>query len=38
MAAQYLTIYERLVQKEPAAITLDDGVMSWTDLVPNTTT
>jgi glycosyltransferase involved in cell wall biosynthesis len=38
MAAQYLTIYERLIQKEPTAITLDDGVMRWTDLEPNTTT
>jgi glycosyltransferase involved in cell wall biosynthesis len=43
MAAQYLTIYEKLVreklvQKEPTAITLEDGVMSWTDLLPNTTT
>jgi glycosyltransferase involved in cell wall biosynthesis len=38
MAAEYLAIYKKLVQKEPTTITLDDGVMSWTDLVPNTTT
>jgi glycosyltransferase involved in cell wall biosynthesis len=38
MAAQYLAIYKKLVQKEPTTIALDDGVMSWTDLLPNTTT
>ncbi|MGB8985685.1 MAG: glycosyltransferase family 4 protein [Candidatus Sulfotelmatobacter sp.] len=38
MAAEYLAIYKKLVQKEPTTITLDDGVMSWTDLLPNTTT
>jgi glycosyltransferase involved in cell wall biosynthesis len=42
MAADYLSIYRRLTQKlvrrEPTAITLNDGALSWTDLVPNTTT
>jgi glycosyltransferase involved in cell wall biosynthesis len=38
MAAEYLAIYKKLVRKEPTTITLDDGVMSWTDLLPNTTT
>jgi len=38
MAAEYLTIYQRLLRKEPTALTLDDGVLSWTDLAPNTTT
>ncbi|MGC2822599.1 MAG: hypothetical protein WA198_23095, partial [Candidatus Sulfotelmatobacter sp.] len=38
MAAEYLSIYKKLVRKESATITLDDGVMSWTDLLPNTTT
>ena len=39
MAAAYLSgIYEKLIRKESATMTLDDGVLSWTDLVPNTTT
>lgn len=38
MAAEYLTIYQRLLRKKPAALTIDDGVLSWTDLAPNTTT
>ncbi|MGB9362066.1 MAG: glycosyltransferase, partial [Candidatus Sulfotelmatobacter sp.] len=38
MARDYLAIYEKLVAKEPSTITVDDGVLSWTDLVPNTTT
>ena len=38
MAREYLTIYQRLVRGEPSALTLNDGVLSWTDLVPNTTT
>jgi glycosyltransferase involved in cell wall biosynthesis len=38
MAAEYLTIYQRLVQKEPTAITMNDGALSWTDLAPNSTT
>ncbi len=38
MAREYLTIYQRLVRGEPSALTLDDGVLSWTNLVPNTTT
>jgi glycosyltransferase involved in cell wall biosynthesis len=38
MAADYLTIYKKLVRREPTTITIDDGAMSWTDLLPNTTT
>lgn len=38
MARDYLTIYQRLLREEPSALTLNDGVLSWTDLVPNTTT
>ncbi len=38
MAAAYLKIYEKLIRKQSTALTLDDGVLSWTDLVPNTTT
>jgi glycosyltransferase involved in cell wall biosynthesis len=38
MAAEYLTIYEKLIQKQPTALTFDDGALSWTDLLPNTTT
>jgi glycosyltransferase involved in cell wall biosynthesis len=38
MAAAYLTIYEKLIRKQSLALTLDDGALSWTDLVPNTTT
>jgi glycosyltransferase involved in cell wall biosynthesis len=38
MAVDYLKIYEQLPRKDAMALTLDDGVMSWTDLVPNTTT
>jgi glycosyltransferase involved in cell wall biosynthesis len=38
MARDYLAIYEKLVGKEPSAITVDDGVLSWTDLARNTTT
>jgi glycosyltransferase involved in cell wall biosynthesis len=38
MARDYLTIYQRLVREEPSALTLNDGALSWTDLIPNTTT
>ncbi|MGB7600923.1 MAG: glycosyltransferase family 4 protein [Candidatus Sulfotelmatobacter sp.] len=38
MAAEYLAIYKRLVQRVPTTINVDDGVMRWTDLLPNTTT
>jgi glycosyltransferase involved in cell wall biosynthesis len=38
MTNDYLTIYKKLIRKGPAEITLDDGALSWTDLVPNTTT
>lgn len=37
MAAEYLTIYDKLIRKEPA-LTLNDGALSWMDLVPTTTT
>ncbi len=38
MARDYSAIYERLVRREPTELTITDGVLSWTDLVPNTTT
>jgi glycosyltransferase involved in cell wall biosynthesis len=38
MARDYLTIYQRLVRGEPSALTVNHGVLSWTDLLPNTTT
>ena len=39
MARDYLSIYRRLVRAEAPPITLDDGVMKWTQLAsPSTTT
>ncbi|MGB2602621.1 MAG: glycosyltransferase family 4 protein [Candidatus Sulfotelmatobacter sp.] len=38
MAADYLTIYQRLIRRGPSALTVDHGVLSWTELLPNTTT
>jgi len=38
MASDYVSIYQRLVQKPPSAIAIEDGVLSWMDLVPHTTT
>lgn len=38
MARDYVNIYQRLVRKTSSAIAIEDGVLSWTDLVPNTTT
>ncbi len=38
MATDYLNIYQRLLQKDPAAITIPDGVPSWTKLAPTSTT
>ena len=38
MAADYLNIYQRLVGRKTTALTLSDGVVGWTDLVPSTTT
>jgi glycosyltransferase involved in cell wall biosynthesis len=38
MSSDYLTIYQRLVRREPSTLTLNRGVLSWTDLLPNTTT
>ena len=38
MASAYINIYEKLVRKEASALTLDDGALSWTDLIPNSTT
>jgi glycosyltransferase involved in cell wall biosynthesis len=38
MARDYLDIYSKLIRKEPTVINLGDGALSWTDLVPNTTT
>jgi glycosyltransferase involved in cell wall biosynthesis len=38
MARDYLNIYQRLIRKQTSALPLNDGVLGWTDLVPNTTT
>jgi hypothetical protein len=38
MALDYMAIYEKLVRGEPSTLTLNDGVLSWTDLLPNSTT
>lgn len=38
MAQDYLNIYERLVQREPAPINIPDGVPSWTKLARTSTT
>jgi glycosyltransferase involved in cell wall biosynthesis len=38
MVRDYLAIYNRLVRREPSALTVSNGVLSWTDLVPSTTT
>ncbi|MFY9741880.1 MAG: glycosyltransferase family 4 protein [Candidatus Sulfotelmatobacter sp.] len=38
MARDYLTIYQRLIRKKTSALALSNGVLGWTDLVPNTTT
>lgn len=38
MAQDYLNIYKRLVQREPASINIPDGVPSWTKLAPTSTT
>jgi glycosyltransferase involved in cell wall biosynthesis len=38
MAQDYVNIYQRLVQLEPASINIPDGVPSWTKLAPTSTT
>ncbi|MFZ0319975.1 MAG: glycosyltransferase family 4 protein [Candidatus Sulfotelmatobacter sp.] len=38
MASDYSNIYQNLIGKETTSITVEDGVLRWTDLVPNTTT
>jgi glycosyltransferase involved in cell wall biosynthesis len=38
MALEYMAIYEKLVRAEPSTLTIDDGVLSWTDILPNSTT
>jgi glycosyltransferase involved in cell wall biosynthesis len=39
MAREYLGIYERLVRGKSPALTVEDGVLSWTDLAsPSSTT
>ena len=38
MARDYLNIFQRLTRKKSTALTLSNGVLGWTDLVPNTTT
>lgn len=38
MALEYVAIYEKLVRAEFSTLTMDNGVLSWTDLLPNSTT
>jgi glycosyltransferase involved in cell wall biosynthesis len=38
MARDYLNIYQRLIRRQASALGLTDGVLSWTALVPSTTT
>jgi glycosyltransferase involved in cell wall biosynthesis len=38
MVRDYLDIYRNMVRREPTALTVNDGVLNWTDLAPNTTT
>lgn len=38
MAGDYVSIYQRLVRGEASGLTVSHGVLSWTDLLPNTTT
>jgi glycosyltransferase involved in cell wall biosynthesis len=39
MAREYVSIYERLVRGESSTLTVEDGVLRWTDLAsPSTTT
>jgi glycosyltransferase involved in cell wall biosynthesis len=38
MAIEYTAIYEKLVRAEPSTLTINDGVLGWTDLLPNSTT
>ncbi|MGA2388643.1 MAG: glycosyltransferase family 4 protein [Candidatus Sulfotelmatobacter sp.] len=38
MALEYMAIYEKLIHAEPSTLTIEDGVLSWTDLLPNSTT
>ncbi|MGA7219427.1 MAG: glycosyltransferase family 4 protein [Candidatus Sulfotelmatobacter sp.] len=37
MAGEYVAIYDRLVRREPTSLTVTDGVLSWMDLIPNST-
>jgi glycosyltransferase involved in cell wall biosynthesis len=38
MAREYCAIYQRLLRKKSSALTLNEGVLSWTDPLPSTTT
>jgi glycosyltransferase involved in cell wall biosynthesis len=38
MAADYLNIYQKLIRKETTSMTIEDGVLSWTDLATSNTT
>ncbi|MGH9529472.1 MAG: glycosyltransferase family 4 protein [Terriglobales bacterium] len=38
MTQDYLSIYQRLIQVEPASLNILDGVSSWTKLTPTSTT
>ena len=38
MAQEYLTIYDRIIKREPESISLTDGDLSWTKLAPPSST
>jgi glycosyltransferase involved in cell wall biosynthesis len=38
MAQEYLTIYDRIIKREPESIALVDGDLSWTKLAPPSST
>jgi len=38
MAQEYLTIYDRIIKREPESIALADGDLSWTKLAPPSST
>ena len=38
MAQDYLTIYDRIIKREPESIALTDGDLSWTKLAPPSST
>jgi glycosyltransferase involved in cell wall biosynthesis len=38
MALDYLAIYNRMVRGETSTLTIEEGALGWTDLLPNSTT